>query len=227
MTHNSQTRRQPHRIGNSSHANAGFSVVEMLIGSAVLIVMLAAIYIILDASQRDYASAAAKSDVQQNVRVALESMAREIRTAGYNPSKAGCLGPPAGAVTALAASPTSVTFQADVDGNDCTDRVVYTFAAPTDATAPCDPSNSASVGKITRSVQAWDGAAWTPTTPTAYEIAQCVTGLSMTYYDGKGDGTTDPTKVKRITVSITAVENARGSSARTYNLSTDISLRNS
>ncbi len=227
MTHDSQTRRQPHTIGHSGDANAGFSVVEMLIGSAVLIVMLAAIYIILDASQRDYASASARSDVQQNVRVVLENMAREIRTAGYNPSKAGCLTPPAGAVTALGASPTSVTFQADVDSNECTDQVVYTFAAPADATAPCDPSNAASIGKITRSVQAWDGAAWAPATPIAYEIAQCVTGLSMIYYDGSGATTTVPTSIRRINMSITGVENARGSSARTYNLSTDISLRNS
>jgi len=223
----SEIRCQPHRIGSSSDANAGFSLVEMLIGSAVLIVMLAAIYIILDASQRDYASASARSDVQQNVRVVLESMAREIRTAGYNPSKAGCLSPPAGAVTALGASPTSVTFQADVDGNDCADQVIYTFVAPTDGAAPCDPSNAASVGKITRSVQRWDGAAWTPTTPIAYEIAQCVTSLSMTYYEGSGATTTVPANVRRINMSITGVENARGSSARTYNLSTDISLRNS
>jgi type II secretory pathway pseudopilin PulG len=208
-------------------ANAGFSLVEMLIGSVVLIVVLAAIFVFLDTSQRDYAAAAAKSDVQQNVRVVLENMVREMRAAGYSPSKAGCLSPPAGSVTALGTSPASVTFQADVDNNDCADRIVYTFVAPTDVTAPCDPSSPASVGKITRSVQNWDGAAWTPATPTAYEIAQCVTGVGMTYYDGSGATTTAPASVRRITISITGVENARGSLARSYNLSTDVSLRNS
>jgi type II secretory pathway pseudopilin PulG len=227
MRHDSCFRRQRRTRGTIGDANAGFSLVEMLIGSAVLIVVLAAIYIILEASQRDYASASARSDVQQNVRVVLESMARELRAAGYRPSKAGCLTPPPGAVTALGASPTSVTFQADVDNNACVDQVVYTFVAPTDATAPCDPSNAASVGKITRSVRAWDGAAWSPATPTAYDIAQCVTSLGMTYYDGSGTVTAVPANIRRINMSITGVENARGSAARTYNLSTDISLRNS
>lgn len=226
MTHDSSIRRQPHGIGSGSDANAGFSLVEMLIGSAVLIVVLAAIYIILDASQRDYASASARSDVQQNVRVVLESMARELRTAGYKPQKAGCLVPPSDVVW-NPLSPTSVTFQTDVNDDSCADRVVYTFVAPTDATVPCDPSNLASVGKITRTVQAWNGAAWTPDPPTAYEIAQCVTSLSMTYYDGSGATTTIPTNIRRINISITGVENARGSSARSYNLSTDVSLRNS
>jgi len=214
-------------LNGSGMTNAGFSLVEMLIGSVVLIVVLAAVFSFLDMSQRDYAAAAAKSDVQQNVRVVLESMAREMRAAGYNPSKAGCLSPPAGAVTALATSPASVTFQADVDNNDCADQVVYTFVAPTDATAPCDPGSPASVGKITRSVQNWDGAAWTPATPAAYEIAQCVTSLGMTYYDGSGATTTTPASIRQVKLSITGVENSRGSSARSYNLSTDVSLRNS
>src|SRR3989304_288847 len=105
------------RLHNKRCAAPGFSLVKMLIGSAVFVVVLLAILMILDISQRDYASGATKSDVQQNVRVALESMARELRMAGYAPSStpnSDCAAPPCG-VTAL--PPSSVTFQADVDGN--------------------------------------------------------------------------------------------------------------
>lgn len=111
------------RLRNKRRAAPGFSLVEMLIGSAVFVVVLLAIYMILDTSRADYAMGAARSDVQENIRVALESMARELRMAGYAPSNTpndDCAAPPCG-VTALTAS--SVTFQADLDGNNQTDKV--------------------------------------------------------------------------------------------------------
>jgi type IV pilus assembly protein PilW len=212
----------------------GFSVVEMLIGSAVFVVVLLAILMILDISQRDYASGAAKSDVQENVRVALESMARELRMAGYAPSNSpntDCAAPPCG-ITAFTSS--SVTLQADVDANPpsecavppCTDKVIYTFVPPTNPTRPCDPIDPATIGRISRSVQSWTAGAWSPVTPTAYDIAQCVKALTLTYYNSGVGETTVPTEVRRIKISITGEENVRGYTPRAYTLSTDVRLRN-
>jgi Tfp pilus assembly protein PilV len=209
----------------------GFSLIEMLIGSVVFVVVLLAILMILDISQRDYASGAAKSDVQQNVRVALESMARELRMAGYAPSStpnSNCAAPPCG-VTALTSS--SVTFQADVDGNPpdvcavppCVDTVIYTFDPP-DATRPCDPLDPDTVGRITRSVQSWVGGAWT--TLIAYDVAQCVKALTLTYYNSGVGETTVPVEVRRIKISITGEDNVRGHAPRAYTVSTDVRLRN-
>ena len=212
------------RFRNARGAAGGFSLIELLIGSVVFVIVLLAIYIILDTSQRDYASGAAKSDVQENVRVALESMARELRLAGYAPSKAGCASPPSGAVTGL--SP--LTFRADVDGDNCVDQVIYTFEPPADTTKPCDLSDPATIGKITRSVQAWDGANWNPVTPAPtdkFDVAQCINTLTVTYLTTPGNPTASPTSYIRI--SITGRENARGSAARTYVLTTDVRLRNS
>src|SRR3990170_6077477 len=168
------------RLHNKRCAAPGFSLVEMLIGSAVFVVVLLAILMLLDISQRDYASGATRSDVQENVRVVLESMARELRMAGYAPSStpnSDCAVPPCG-ITAL--TPSSVTFQANVDLTQpaVINKVIYAFVPPTDATKPCDPSDSTTVGKITRSVQAGVGGAWSPSTPTADDVAQCVTALS-------------------------------------------------
>ena len=219
------------RFRNSMGWAGGFSVVEMLIGSAVFVVVLLAVLMILDVSQRDYASGAAKSDAQQNVRVVLESMARELRMAGYAPSNSpnpDCGVPPCG-VTALASS--SVTFQADVDGNPpgvcavppCMDKVIYTFDPP-DATRPCDPLDPLTVGRMTRSVQSWVGGDWT--TLTAYDVAQCITALSITSYDSTGAVTAVAANVRRLNISITGVENARGTSSRSYTVTTDVWLRN-
>ena len=220
------------RFRNSTGWAGGFSFVEMLIGSAVFVVVLLAVLMILDISQRDYASGAARSDVQQNVRVVLESMARELRMAGYAPQSNSpnpyCAVPPCG-VTALTSS--SATFQADVDGNPpgvcavppCMDKVIYTFDPP-DATRPCDPLDPLTVGRITRSVQSWVGGAWT--TLTAYDVAQCVKTMTITYYNSGVGETTVPDQVRRIKISITGEENVRGYAPRAYTLSTDVRLRN-
>ena len=117
-----------YRARRTMRATGGFSLIELLIGSAVFVVVLLAIYIMLDTSRANYAMGAAKSDVQENVRVVLESMARELRMAGYAPLDSphvDCptvpLDQPCG-VTALTSS--SVTFQADLDGNNLTDKVI-------------------------------------------------------------------------------------------------------
>jgi Tfp pilus assembly protein PilV len=218
---------------NSMSGAGGFSLIEMLIGSVVFVVVLLAILMILDISQRDYASGAAKSDVQENVRVALESMARELRMAGYARSStpnSDCAAPPCG-VTALTSS--SVTFQADVDGNPpdvcavppCMDKVIYTFDPPTAVPPrPCDPSDSGTVGRITRSVQSWVGGGWT--TLIAYDVAQCVKTMTITYYNSAGGAAATPADVRRIKISITGEENVRGYTPRAYTLSTDVRLRN-
>jgi len=224
-----------HEKTRSSMSGAGgFSLIEMLIGSAVFVVVLLAILMILDVSQRDYASGAARSDAQQNVRVVLESMARELRMAGYAPQLNSpnpyCAVPPCG-VTLLTSS--SVTFQADVDGNPpgvcavppCMDKVIYTFHPPTAVPPrPCDPSDSGTVGRITRSVQSWVGGDWT--TLIAYDVAQCVKALTITYYNSTGGPAATPADVRRITISITGEENVRGHAPRAYTVSTDVRLRN-
>ena len=191
-----------------------------------MLIVLLAIYMVFETGQQDYARGAARADVQQNVRVALESMAWELRTAGYNPSTSGCASPPAGAVTALSTSPVSLTFQTDVNADNCTDQVTYTFVPPANATKPCDSSDPSIVGRITRSAQSWNGTAWNPPAPLAYDIAQCVTALTLTYYDSSGATTTSPSSVRQINISITGEESVPGFGARTYTLASDVRLRN-
>lgn len=214
------------RLYKTRRAAPGFSLIEMLVASAVFVVVLLAIYIMLDTSRADYAMGAAKSDVQENMRVALESMARELRMAGYAPSNtpnANCATPPCG-VTAFTAS--SVTFQADLDGNNQTDKVTYTFVAATNPSKPCDPIDSTTVGTLTRNAQSWVAGAWSPVTPVAYEVAQCVKTVTITSYNSAGSAPATAADVRRINISIRGEENARGQAPRTYALATDVWMRN-
>ena len=195
--------------------------------TAVMLTVLMAVYMVYDTAQQNHSRGLAKAAVQQDVRATFERMARELRNAGYTPSKTGCASPPTGGITALSSSPVSVTFLTDVDGGDsCTDQVIYTFVPPTNPTKPCDESDPATVGKVTRSVQAWNGTGWNPATPVALTATQCISALALTYYDASGTPTTTPANVLRLNISMTGVENSRMTTAQTYTLTTDVTLRN-
>jgi prepilin-type N-terminal cleavage/methylation domain-containing protein len=63
----------------------GFSLLELVIGMAIFLLVLLAVYQLFDTGSATYRSGQRKADVQQNARVALDQIAREIRMAGYFP----------------------------------------------------------------------------------------------------------------------------------------------
>jgi len=63
----------------------GFTLIELLIATGILLVVLLGIYNMFDTNRQTYVSGTRKVDVQQNARVALDQIAREIRMAGYFP----------------------------------------------------------------------------------------------------------------------------------------------
>lgn len=207
---------------------SGFSNAEALVACTVMVTVLLALYMIYDTANQNHSRGLARAAVQQDLRPAFERLARELRGAGYTPSKTGCASPPAGGVTALSFSPVSVTFLADVNADLCTDQVTYTFIPPTKnpSTNPCDPSDPATVGIITRSVQTWTGVAWNPAIPTPVTVATCVTDLALTYYGSSGATTTIPANVVRVSASIAGVENSRLTTGQPYTLTTDVRARN-
>ena len=207
---------------------SGFSIAEALVATVVMVTVLLTISMIYDAAQQNHSRGLARAAVQQDVRAPFERMAQELQTAGYNPSKTGCSNPPQGGITALSPSGDSVTFLTDVDGDSCTDKVTYTFIPPTksSATNPCDESDPATVGRITRSVQTWTGTGWNPATPIASDAGRCISALTTMYYDSSGTPTTTPANVIRLNISTTGVENSRMTVAQTHTSTTDVTLRN-
>lgn len=108
----------------------GFSLVELLAALAVGMVMLLAIYGVVNVSQRSTSGIERKVIAQQDARAALELMAMEIRMASYNPTLATDLwvNPPGGADTCGAmstsqanrgiqeATANSIAVEMDIDG---------------------------------------------------------------------------------------------------------------
>ncbi len=118
---------------------AGFTLVEMLIGVAVICVVLFAILMLLDTNTANYARGTAKVDLQQNVRVGLDDFIRDVRLAGYGvpsaltPSALPVFCNPCPAVNpfpscAGSTSPGAVAFMADLENASTTVTVDATSA---------------------------------------------------------------------------------------------------
>jgi len=73
-----------HRPIARHRAPAGFTLLEALIASSIFLIVLYAVYLVYDTSEANYARGSRKWDVQSQARLALERMAREIRSAGYD-----------------------------------------------------------------------------------------------------------------------------------------------
>ena len=160
----------------------GFTLAELLVVTAVLTLVMAGVFAIQQGGQQAYLLGSNRVEAQQSARIALDLMARELRTASPNgPAPSGIVSIP---------STTSITFR-----DQCGNSVQYSLAGTQlNRTAPdySDINNCIVSGNSTSSLI--DG----------------VVSLTMTYYsayDVYNDTyttTTDATKIIVIKVSIKA-----------------------
>ena len=212
----------------ASNDKAGFSLVELLITALILTVVLFAIYLMYETNMTTATWGNKKAELQQNARVALDMMEREIRMAGYNPDPS-LTGANANAIQDISLSPTTLTFITDVDGaaDNKTEKVQYTY--------------NATPQTITRSVWQWNGTGWDSLTATPEVVADGVSSLCLTYWDNTQPtnnsyrpssincsligSTMSPASVRRITIAITASGKA-GRKTETFTFASDARLRN-
>ena len=103
-------------------AEAGYSLVEVLVATAVMGLLMSATLSLLQSGLAAWGWGAGRVEAQQDLRAALERMARELREAGYDPAGTGI-------EAVLVAEPTRIVFQRDLNGNGLIDptreRVTY------------------------------------------------------------------------------------------------------
>jgi Tfp pilus assembly protein PilW len=63
----------------------GFSLIELMIYIALSLVVMTGLYQMLSSNQATYVSGESKIDVQQNVRLVMDEITRQLRMAGYYP----------------------------------------------------------------------------------------------------------------------------------------------
>lgn len=182
----------------------GFTLLEILLAIVIFVMVLGAVYTLYTASQTTFARGQGKVDVQQNARVAMGMVAREIRLAGYDPSDVINLLPTTAIETAGA---NTTTFVADVDGDGATDQVTYRLQGT----------------QLMRDFSTWNGAAFPPAA--SAEVADRVTTLTFTYFDGNDVITATLADIRRVSIALTAQETA-GNEQVTFQLPMDVRLRN-
>ena len=90
--------------------SAGFTLIEVLMGIAILSILFGTIYRNFDTLSRSYANENVKAGVQQKSRLGINLMARDIRLAGLDP-----LGIAAAGFNPANTHSTSIQFTADLN----------------------------------------------------------------------------------------------------------------
>ena len=155
---------------------AGYSVLEALVALTLFIIVMAAAMSIYAPSRQLYTRGERQTDIQQNARLAMGEMTRQIRMAGYFPENLTTPPPPLGLDNRiLAATNVALVIHGDVDGSGASNAFMY-----------CLTGNS-----VRRKRGAADDAA-SFTCTGGDVLAENVTGLHFTYYDTNGDPVPDP-----------------------------------
>lgn len=212
----------------------GFTVLEMLIASALFMIALMAIGVVFDSNRRSYVRGEIAVDVQQNARLALAEMAREIRMAGFYPENFTIpAASPALVNPVQLATETAVAIYGDIENSGTSEVFLYCLDGTTlrRGSAP----------------QGDTSAYWCPATDV---LAENVTGLRFTYFDENNDPIPDPpgasfeldgedegsvpdfsdvtqrSAVRRIAIALTVEEPIPGHGTETYEVGSEVLLRN-
>jgi type IV pilus assembly protein PilW len=169
-----------------SRVDGGFTLIELMVAIAIGLVVMAAVATTFTSQTRAYSAQEQINQMDQNLRGALDIMTREIKMAGYNPN--------GGTVTGVASySSTSLTIQADIDGNGtllasgagsdtANEQIAYVY----------DSVNK----KITRQVGGG----------TATTLAENISALTFTYYQTSGTTlATSASNIRRIKIAMTGI----------------------
>lgn len=196
----------------------GFTLLELLVAVLILGIVLGGIYVVYATNHTTFVRGLAKIAVQQDARLALDVMAKNIRMAGYDPSN---VLPSCTPTTAIqAASANSITFVGDVTGdvaNLKSDRDTYRLQG----------------SQVIRDFSTWSGSAcgWSPNPPSSRLLAENISSLAFQYFDAGNNLIPSPVatgslgSIRRITISVTTQKTAAGKQ-QSFPLTVDVRLRN-
>jgi len=193
--------------------NKGFTLIESLIALAVGTVLLTSIYNFYISQRKVHAVREQIAEMQQNARIGMALMTRELRMAGYNPT--GISSPKVGIIEA---GPHTMRVTRDVDG----DGVI---AGDEDVTYVLYDSGSDGDLDLSRK----------PGGGQNNPVAENIQSLDFVYTLADGSTTSTPTnlsQIRTIHITLTArtakpdLDYATNGGYRTYTLQSSITPRN-
>jgi type IV pilus assembly protein PilW len=214
-------------------AERGFTLVEVLIALSLFLLILMGIMQIFEPSNLAYQASQRKLDVQQNGRVAMDIMVRQIRMAGYFPENIDTNTANDQANSVEVATDTSLAIAGDLDASGATNTFFFCLDS----------------GGLKR-VRGARGVASSYTCANGSVLAEAVTSLRFAYYDANNNPVPNPPAtpyqldaqapgaaptfatttqrgaVRRVVISLTAREAVPGQPAQQYTLTSDVRLRN-
>ena len=212
---------------------AGFTIVEVLVALSIFLLILMGIMQVFEPSNTAYQSSQRKLNAQQNGRVAMDVMVRQIRMAGYFPENIDTNNGNDQQNSVEVATNAALAVAGDLDGSGTTNTFMF-----------CRDSAGL------RRVQGVRGAAGSYTCSNGIVLAEGVTTLAFAYYDGNNNPVPDPPTapyqldsqavgaapsfasttqrgaVRRVVITLTARESVPNQPPQTYTLTSDVRLRN-
>ncbi len=220
----------------SPHGQLGFTLIEMLIALSVFFLILAGVFQVFGPSNVLYATGQRKVDVQQNARIAMDMIVRQVRMAGYFPENfddPDALPNLVGPVPIQIATDGVLAVYGDADGSGASN--VFLFCLDAGGLRRARGANN-----VVTSYQCAGGEV----------LAENVTNLRFAYYDannvplpdppatphlldGQAEGaipdftvTTQRAAIRTVVITLTAQEAVPGQPAAVYTLSSNVRLRN-
>jgi prepilin-type N-terminal cleavage/methylation domain-containing protein len=153
-------------------SSVGFSLVEMLVSTALFSLVLASMYLLYTTMLGTMSRGEMFSDLQQNARVGLHRMVQEVRMAGYDPSSAIPLLTPAPKDFIRAATAGCLSF------------IGYQVNASADLTYQISYYLEGTPSTLKRLAEPWDSSqAKFGASGGAQPLAENIAALTFTYYD--------------------------------------------
>jgi len=204
----------------------GFTLVELMVSLVIATILIVGIYQLYRSTQNTYLAQDQLAELQQNARIGIEEMIREMRLAGY---QANCTTTQADSTTSSNPQHVFFEFDADTDLNGTPERIKYWYDSnakqinrASHSPAPVSTSCGIPYAFATNEMQVVAG---TPQSP--------VDSLTFTFYD-TNNGTlavpvASPKDIRRvaITLAVAATKAEEGTGAkRTVTITSDVKLRN-
>jgi type IV pilus assembly protein PilW len=201
----------------------GFSLVELLVATAVGMVVLSAMYGVFTIQNKTFGNQEEISAMQQRVRAGMDMLVREVGMAGYDPCGVNVDSDPSNNFLGVTVSSTQLQIKADLDGH-------------TPSSSPCQsPYKGISAAGEENIIYAYDATNKRITRNIGAEnqpFVENVESFAFEYLDNSGNATAVSADVRRIRITLTGrtakpdPSYAANGGYRTYTLMSVVAPRN-